>query len=73
VKRIKIFGGNNEKDPPVPIPNTAVKLLGAENTGAWRPGKIGRCRNYTNPVSLKVTGFFILKRKPASKRDAGTL
>ena len=28
----KFSGGNYEKDPPVPIPNTAVKLLSAENT-----------------------------------------
>ena len=29
---IKISGGNDEKDTPVPIPNTAVKLLSADDT-----------------------------------------
>ena len=28
----KISGGNNEKETPVPIPNTAVKLLSADDT-----------------------------------------
>jgi hypothetical protein len=31
-KFIQVSGGNNEKDTPVPIPNTAVKLLSAEDT-----------------------------------------
>ncbi len=38
-------GDNGEEDPPVPIPNTEVKLFSAEDT--WRgglPGKIGHCR-----------------------------
>ena len=29
---IKLSGGNYEKDTPVPIPNTAVKLLSADDT-----------------------------------------
>ena len=28
----RLFGGDSEKDPPVPIPNTEVKLLNAEST-----------------------------------------
>ena len=28
----KISGGNDEKETPVPIPNTAVKLLSADDT-----------------------------------------
>ena len=31
-KSVVIFGGNSEKVTPVPIPNTEVKLLSAENT-----------------------------------------
>ena len=31
---IKISGGDSEKDPPVPMPNTEVKLLCVDNT--WR-------------------------------------
>jgi hypothetical protein len=31
-KFIQISGGNNEKDTPVPIPNTEVKLLSADDT-----------------------------------------
>jgi hypothetical protein len=32
VQTREVSGGNNEKATPVPIPNTAVKLLSAENT-----------------------------------------
>ena len=28
----RIVGVNDDEDPPVPIPNTVVKLVGAENT-----------------------------------------
>ena len=28
----RLFGGDSEKEPPVPIPNTEVKLLSAEST-----------------------------------------
>ena len=38
VKRKASFGGYSEKVTPVPIPNTVVKLLCADNTGratAW--------------------------------------
>ena len=31
-KFIQVSGGNNEKDTPVPIPNTEVKLLSADDT-----------------------------------------
>jgi hypothetical protein len=33
----KTSGGNNEKDTPVPIPNTAVKLLSADDTWVETP------------------------------------
>ena len=31
---LTVFGGNSEEATPVPIPNTAVKLLSADGT-AW--------------------------------------
>ena len=30
--KFKVSGGNDEKATPVPIPNTAVKLLSADDT-----------------------------------------
>ena len=30
----EFFGGHSEEDPPVPIPNTEVKLFSADGT-AW--------------------------------------
>ena len=32
LKSSQFSGGNDEKDTPVPIPNTVVKLLGADDT-----------------------------------------
>ena len=31
-RAIKVCGDDGKKDPPVPIPNTEVKLSGAEDT-----------------------------------------
>ena len=36
---ISISGDNGRKDPPVPIPNTDVKLPSADGTGAKAPGE----------------------------------
>ena len=47
----KVSGDYDEKDPPVPIPNTAVKLLSVENTWTMSPGKIDRRRIYMNLTS----------------------
>ncbi len=35
-------GDNTGEGPPVPIPNTVVKLARADDTWAQGPGKIGR-------------------------------
>ncbi len=45
-------GDNGVEDPPVPIPNTEVKLYCAESTYALRVGRIGRCR-----ISIKNARF----------------
>ena len=42
---LKITGGDSEEGPPVPIPNTAVKLLSAEDT-CWATDR----ENRTLPV-----------------------
>ena len=39
-------GNYCEKDPPVPIPNTVVKLLCAEDSEGFPFVKAGRCRSY---------------------------
>ena len=41
-------GNNCEKDPPVPIPNTVVKLLCAEDSEGFPFVKAGRRRSYFN-------------------------
>ena len=40
------YGDYSKKDPPVPIPNTAVKLLCAEDSEGFPFVKAGRCRSY---------------------------
>ena len=37
-------GDNGDEDPPVPIPNTEVKLVRGESTWHIAPGRITRCR-----------------------------
>ena len=45
-------GDNGDEDPPVPIPNTEVKLVRGESTWHIAPGRITRCR-----ISKKMTVF----------------
>ena len=45
-------GDNGDEDPPVPIPNTEVKLVYAESTWHIAPGRIGSCR-----ISIKNPFF----------------
>ena len=42
----KKFGDYCKKVPPVPMPNTAVKLLCAEDSEGFPLVKAGRCRSY---------------------------
>ena len=37
-------GDNGDEVPPVPIPNTEVKLVRGESTWHRAPGRITRCR-----------------------------
>ena len=39
----KLCGGDSEKDTPVPMPNTAVKLFSAESSWGFPPVRVGRC------------------------------
>ena len=40
------YGDISKKDPPVPMPNTDVKLLCAEDSEGFPFVKAGRCRSY---------------------------
>ena len=70
----EFFGGNCEEVTPVPIPNTAVKLLSADGTAreaVWEsrtPPKIF----YKSPFwSLAETGFFYGRRRLRPVNTAG--
>ena len=45
-------GDNGDEDPPVPIPNTEVKLVYGESTWHIAPGRIANCR-----ISIKNDRF----------------
>ena len=52
-------GDYSEEVPPVPIPNTEVKLLCADDTALC--GKVGRCQEFfLSPDSLLTFGAFFL-------------
>ena len=60
--RIRFSGGHNEKETPVPIPNTAVKLLSADDT--WlETARENRSlpELYQGPV-LKRTGLLLCQK-----------
>ena len=40
----RLLGDHSEGDTPVPIPNTAVKPIGADDTAAFSCGKVGSRR-----------------------------
>ena len=40
----KLYGDDGKKVTPVPMPNTAVKLLSAECSWGLPPVRLGRCR-----------------------------
>ena len=58
----KFFGGHSEEDPPVPIPNTEVKLFCADGT-AWETVWESRSPPilYTKaPIDYVLSGLFVL-------------
>ena len=38
-----LCGDDGKKDTPVPMPNTAVKLLSADGSWTFGPVRVGRC------------------------------
>ena len=59
-------GDNGDEDPPVPIPNTEVKLVYAESTWHRAPGRIGNC---FEDISLRL--FYLFCRKIFALKRAG--
>ena len=56
-KEKRIVGDNDTEEPPVPIPNTEVKLRGAEDT--WREAA-WKNRSLQIFSSLKSVSFFVI-------------
>ena len=58
----KLCGGDSEKDTPVPMPNTAVKLFSAESSWGFPPVRVGRChaKDSIEKELLKNSSFFCL-------------
>ena len=41
-----MYGDGSKKDTPVPMPNTAVKLLSADGSWTFGPVRVGRCHAF---------------------------
>ena len=46
---------------PVPIPNTVVKPVGADDTAAFSCGKVGSRRINIEKARSEMNGFFLLR------------
>ncbi len=62
ISHTKFYGGHSKEDPPVPIPNTEVKLFSADGTAratVWESRSSPYL--YTNPQSTEmlVGDFFM--------------
>ena len=59
-------GDGSKKDTPVPMPNTAVKLLSADGSWTFGPVRVGRCHALYSPEQnpsgsvLFLYRFFLL-------------
>ncbi len=53
----KKCGGDSEKDTPVPMPNTAVKLFSAESSWGFPPVRVGRC--HARLIHLFIKTFIL--------------
>src|SRR5699024_4861727 len=51
---VHLYGSDGGKDPPVPIPNTAVKLPSAEDSEGFPFVKAGRCRADHSAIAQSV-------------------
>jgi hypothetical protein len=64
-RRVPIFGGHGEGDPPVPIPNTEVKPFSADGTASIRRGRVGRRRDLSRgPTAFAVGPLFVFPTQP---------
>ena len=60
-------GDNGDEDPPVPIPNTEVKLVRGESTWHIAPGRITRCRISKNKAPVFGGRFIFIVCKSSSR------
>ena len=63
---LKVFGGNDEKGTPVPIPNTAVKLLSADDTWVATP------RESRSPPKLYSSIAQLVEHAAVNRRVVGS-
>ena len=53
-------GGNSERVPPEPIPNSEVKTLSADDSAGSPRVKVGHCQAYSRRPRHQRAGGFIL-------------
>jgi hypothetical protein len=54
-------GGNSEREPPDPIPNSEVKTLCADGSVPFRHARVGHCQgpNGKTPGTARFRGFLL--------------
>ena len=65
IKRVYCPGVRSEMETPVPIPNTAVKHLSADDSCPLWVAKVGRCQDNVLVEGLLPQGSFLLYSPPA--------
>src|SRR5690349_19895900 len=70
--RNSLPGGNSEREPPDPIPNSEVKTLCADGSVPFRHARVGHCQalNEKTPVG-KSTGVFLFDLRIRLRRFGG--
>ena len=69
-------GDDGKKDTPVPMPNTAVKLLSADGSWTFGPVRVGRCHASVVVILTQaiVGGLAQLgERLPYKQRVSGSI
>ena len=61
-KEKRIVGVIGDEEPPVPMPNTEVKLISAENTWLVTTREDKAMPAHFLPLNHSIKGFFVLKK-----------
>ena len=64
-------GNNSDEVTPVPIPNTAVKLISADGSWGFAPARVGRRQANKKLERFICSGFFVFKIEMLGYKKSG--